>query len=142
MAINIKDTGKLMEKFARRASGATKDYQEGLLTPKQPQAASAIAQADTWSLAVSSPDAKVQFVKRLQRAGDEKWFRKANSTGVERYARGAEAAKQDWATGVEPYLAKLRAVSLPPKGLRRSPQNIARVQAVIDALGEVKKSGA
>ncbi len=142
MPINIKDTSKLAEKFSRRAGGATTDYRDGIASPKQPQAESAIAAVDVWHASVTSPEAKVLYVKKLQRAGNEKWFRKANGVGGDRYATGAQAAKQDWATGVEPYLAALRSMTLPPKGLRRSPQNVARVQAVIDTLGKVKTGGA
>ncbi len=139
MAINIKDTGALAEKFGRRAQGAGADYKSGVQSPRRSQAGSAVAQADVWSAAVSSGDAKARFVSNLNKAGDEKWQRKSSTVGADRYPAGAAAAKGDWAAGVAPILDALRSTTLPPRGLRRSPQNIARVQAVIDTV--VKAAG-
>ncbi len=142
MPINIKDDAKLAEKFARRAGGATADYAEGIETPKRSQSESAIAQKDTWRDAVSAAAADDRFAKGLRKAGDEKWSRKARSVGRDRYSPGVTAAKSDWQAGVAPYLGALRTMTLPAKGLRRSPQNVLRVQAVIDTLGKVKTGGA
>src|SRR6266704_1417607 len=138
MAINIKDTGALATKFAKRAQAAGPDYKAGVLAPRRSQSAEAIAAADRWLGGVTAAGT-VAFTRGLQKAGDEKWQRKAQTVGADRYPSGAAAAGPDWASGVGPILDALRNTSLPPRGLRRSPQNIARVQAVIDTV--VKASG-
>ena len=138
MAINIKDTGALAEKFAKRAQAAGKEFKDGVLAPRRSQSQEAIAAADRWLGGVTAAGT-VAFTRGLQKSGDEKWSRKASTVGFDRYPAGAAAAKGDWAAGVAPILDSLRSLTLPPRGLRRSPQNIARVQAVIDAT--VKASG-
>ncbi len=138
MAINIKDTGALAEKFARRSQGAGADYKSGVQAPRRSQSQEAIAAADRWLGGVTAAGTTA-FTRGLQKSGDEKWQRKASTVGADRYPAGAAAAKGDWASGVAPILDALRSTSLPPRGLRRSPQNIARVQAVIETV--VKASG-
>jgi hypothetical protein len=138
MAINIKDTGALAEKFAKRAQAAGADFKSGVLAPRRSQSQEAIAAADRWLGGVTAAGTTA-FTRGLQKAGDEKWQRKSSTVGADRYPAGAAAAKSDWAAGVAPILDALRSLSLPPRGLRRSPQNISRVQAVIDAT--IKASG-
>ncbi len=140
MAIKIKDTGTLAKKFADRASAAAADYKAGVQDPKRPQNESAQAAAGTWAAAVTEAAGRNAFQKGLQKAGEEKWRTNAMGKGADRFPGGVRAAQGDWAKNVEPFLAALRSLDLPPRGLRRSPQNIQRVTAVDTRLAEVKSS--
>lgn len=136
MGIAIKDTSTLAAKFVKRAQAATTDLQNGLQNPRRSQTAEAIAAVPRWTQAVSSPDASKRLATNLQKAGDGKWQANAIRKGVTegRYSAGVGSAGPDWAAGTEPMLNALRNLTLPEKGLRRSPQNLQRVAAVNQAV--------
>jgi len=136
MAIKIKDVGTLGKKWATRAQAAVTDYTAGAQGAQQADAA--IASADTWQQAVSSPTAKNLFVKNISAAGDAGWLQGVQTKGAQRYGPGVAAGQNKWQTGVQPYLQTLSNLQLPPRGLRRSAQNMARVQAVVTAMGQTK----
>lgn len=140
MAIKIKDTGTLADKFAKRASAAQPEYKAGVLDPAVPQQQAAAAAGELWNQAVTEAAGRDAFRKGVTATPADKWGRNAAGKGADRYAGGVNAAKGDWATGTQPYLTALANLTLPARGLRRSAQNIARVQAVIDTLGAVKQA--
>jgi hypothetical protein len=138
MAIQIKDVGTLGAKFVARAQAAVADYKAGVASPRRPQAASAIAAKDTWAQGVQAAAANGSFAKGLQKSGDAKWQANATNKGGVRYGPGVAAAQNDWQNGVAPYLQTLSNLTLPARGVRGSPQNIQRVQAVADALSKLR----
>lgn len=138
MAIKIKDTGMLADKFAKRAAAAQPEYKAGVQDPAVPQQQAALAASELYNQAVVEAAGRDAFRKGVQSTPPDKWQRNAAGKGADRYAGGVTAAKQDWAAGTEPYLRALAGLTLPARGLRRSAQNIARVVAVIDTLGAVK----
>lgn len=140
MPIKMKDPGTLAQKYSTRASAAATDYANGVASASG-QAAAAVAAADTWGAAVSAPSAKALFVKHLNAAGDAAWQAGVKSKGASRYPQGVQTGAPKWATNVAPYFAALASLNLPPRGLRRSAQNFARVQAVDTALAAVKTQG-
>lgn len=142
MPIQIKDAGTLATKYVNRAVNAVADYKAGVMTPKASQSASAIAAAPLWQSAVTSPDALARFKSGLSAAGDAGWQTGASTKGADRYPGGIRAAQQKWATNVGPFLSALSSLTLPPKGIRGSDQNISRVSAVATALHALKVSRA
>ncbi len=136
MAIAIKDTATIAGKFARRAAAAGSDYKDGLSTPKHPQAESAIAAKAVWQAAIEEAASRDAYAKGLQKSGNEKWLRKAQSVGAQRYPDGVRAAQPDYAAGVAPYFDVLRNLTLPARGLKGT--NAARVDAVVTALRKAK----
>lgn len=139
MAIRVKDPGTLANKWATRAQAAVSDYTAGVQSAQQ--AGPAAASADTWQQAVTSPTAKALFVSNLNAAGDAAWQQGVLTKGKDRYAPGVAQGKGKWQNGVQPYLQALQSLQLPPRGLRRSAQNMARVQAVVTAMANVKTGG-
>ncbi len=142
MPIQIKDVGTLATKFVNRAAGAVADYKAGVMAPKASQSANAIAAAPLWQQAVSSPAAVARFTSHLRAAGDAAWQAGATGKGADRYPGGIRAAQQKWATNVGPFLAAIASLNLPPKGIRGSDSNIARVAAVASALHALRVSRA
>lgn len=140
MAIKIKDPGTLAAKYSQRSQNAAQDYANGVMQASG-QAAAAVASADTWQASVSSANAKASFVKNLNAAGDAAWQAGVKNKGASRYGPGVAAGASKWATNVAPYFSALASLTLPPRGLRRSAQNFARVQAVDNALAAVKTGG-
>jgi hypothetical protein len=142
MAINIKPVAQLSQKWVTRSQGASADYVAGASTAKTSQSAAAAASVATWQQAVNSPEAAKRFVANLNAAGDAAWQNGIKVKGAARYAPGVAAAQNKWASNVSPYLQALASLNLPPRGLRRSAQNLQRVAAVDQALAAVKTGGA
>ncbi len=140
MPIQIKDAGTLATKFVNRAVNAVAEYKAGVMTPKASQSASAIAAAPLWQSAVQSPEALARFKSGLAASGDAGWQTGASGKGADRYPGGIRAAGQKWATNVGPFLSALSSLTLPPKGIRGSDANIARVSAVATVLHALKLS--
>jgi hypothetical protein len=142
MAIVIKDTGTLMNKYVNRATNAVNDYKTGAQTPKRPQAQSAIDAAGKWQSAVSSTLAMNRFTAGLRAAGDQGWQNGVQTKGAAHYADGIRAGQQKWATNVQPYLDFIKSIALDPAGIRGSDANIGRVTKIAAGLHSLKVSRA
>jgi hypothetical protein len=137
-AIKIKDTGTLAQKFITRASAASGEYRDGVAAAGADwQTNTANAEAN-FEQGVQQSIADKRFGKGVVAAGAAKYTARATTLGATRYAPGVNASKDDWAKGVQPYLDTLKNLTLPPKGPRRSPQNMARVNVVDMALAAQK----
>jgi hypothetical protein len=138
--MKVKDIGTISAKWSTRAQAATQDYVNG--TAGVQQAEPAIAAVGTWQQAVQSPTAATAYTKGLTASGDAGWQAGVKAKGATRYGPGVQGAQGKYSQGEQPYLQALSNLTLPPRGLRRSPQNMARVQAVVTAMGQVKTAGA
>jgi hypothetical protein len=139
--VNIKGADVISKKYATRGGAAAADYAAGVAAPRQPWAASTAAAAATYASGVQQSISNGSFVKGVTAAGDAKWSRKATTVGASRYGPGVQAAQQDYAAGVAPYLSVLSSLSLPPRGPKGDPGNVQRVQAIAQALRAKKISG-
>jgi len=128
------------EKWVRKASASTQDYQEGVTNPRTPWAAATQAAAANQAAGVQAAIQRKAFEKGVQRAGDEKWKRKAEGVGASRFSQGVQAGASDYASGVAPYLQTIESTNLPPRGPKGDPRNIQRVAAIADALRKKKLS--
>lgn len=138
MPINIEDSATLAEKYANRAGGAVQDYTRRVQAPRRSQSEEAIKAKDIWKESLDAAAGRGAYEKGLRKSGDAKWQRKALEVGAKRYKPGIEAAKGDWASGVDPYLQNLRTVDLGAKGIKGSPENLDRVKKVVEAQRALK----
>ena len=138
MPIKVKDPGTTAARWVNKASNATADYKAGVMAPKQPQNAAAIAAIPRWQQAVSSTAAAHRMASGLRAAGDAGWQAGASGKGASHYADGIRAGQAKFTNNVTPYLTAIAGVTLPDKGIRGSSANYARVQAVGDALHQLK----
>jgi hypothetical protein len=137
MALN---SSAIAKKWATRAGSAGGAYKDGVTSTPKDQAALAIAAAPNYEEGISSAIADKRFEKGLAKSGKAGWLKGASGKGATNYPAGVRLAEADYQSGVQPYLSALDSITYPPRGPRRSPQNIARVQAVMDALGKLKES--
>jgi len=138
MPIKVKDPTASGQKYVTNAGNAVNAYKAGVQSPKQSQSAAAIAAAPNWQQAVQSPTALAAFKSGLSRAGDAAWQSGALNKGAARYPQGVQLAQQKWVANVTPYLQAIAGLNLPAKGIRGSAQNYQRVQAVGQALHNLK----
>lgn len=141
MAIRIKSTDVIANKFASRGAAAGQDYTNGVQNPRRGWADATSGSSATYAAGVQQAISNGSFQKGVQAAGDEKWSRKAQTVGASRFGPGITAAKADYAKGVQPYLDTLSNITLPPRGPKGDPGNIQRVAAVASALRAKKLQG-
>lgn len=135
----VPDPGRVAEKWSRRASGASQDYQQGVEQTAASWSANATAAKETWKTAVTAAAGRGAFEKGVARAGDAKWKQNAATKGPARYAQGVGVAQSDYSSQVAPYLQLIGATDLPPRGPAGSPGNIQRVAALATALRGLKE---
>lgn len=140
MPIKVKDPTASGQKYVTNAGNAVNAYKAGVQSPKQSQSQAAIAAAPTWQQAVTSPAAAAAFKSGLTRSGDQGWQNGALNKGAARYPQGVQLAQQKWVSNVTPYLNVIAGLNLPAKGIRGSAQNYQRVQAVGQALHNLRVS--
>jgi hypothetical protein len=137
-AIKIKDVGALAKKFVARSAQATPEYKSGVEQAGGDWETQTMANEANFEAGVQDAIGRKAFGKGVRKAGGAKYQKNASTLGATRYGPGVQNAEQAWATGTGPVLQLLAGLNLPPKGPRRSPQNMARSQMVAAALGAWK----
>jgi hypothetical protein len=135
----IKDIAKSSDKWQRRASVATPDYQAGVANPRRPWAEAAAAGDANYKAGVTAAATKGSYAAGIKRAGNQRWLDGATNKGPARYAEGVALAVQDWQTGFQPYQQAISSLALPARGPAGSPQNLQRVAAVANANRQLKE---
>jgi hypothetical protein len=138
MSIQLKDTASIAKKFVSRAQAAGPEYSAGVAAPSADWATATGAAKDSYEQGVTQAIGRGAFQKGVAAAGTAKWQDKATKVGASRYGQGVAGAEQAYAAGFDKYANTLKSLTLPPRSSKGSPQNIARVQAVADALHRAK----
>ncbi len=136
----IRALDQIGAKWARVAAQSGPSYEEGISSPTRDYAAGATAANDAWKNGVQQAVAGDRFKTGVQRAGNAKWQRNALAKGPARFAQGVQTAQPDYTSGFAPYREAIQATTLPPRGARRSPQNLQRVSAIVTALSAKKEA--
>lgn len=135
----IKPLTTAQEKWVRRATVASPDYQSGVQTPKRPWDQAAIEANASYTQAVTKAASEGRYAKGIQRVGLEKWKKMASTKGPSRYAEGVQISKDQWALGFDPYHKAIEAVKLPDRGPKGDPKNIQRVATIATTLRQLKE---
>jgi hypothetical protein len=141
LAIRIRDTATLAQKFVQRAQGAQNDYATGVAAAGQDWESNTKAADQSYAQGVQDAIAKGRYQRGVAAAGASKYVANATKLGAQRYPTGVANAQDSWARGVQPALDKLKSLQLPPRGPRRSPQNQQRANMVALELGKLVDAG-
>ena len=136
----IKSLEMIASKWARVAGASGASYEEGVRNPAGDYAAGALAADASWKAGVQGAVSRGAFAAGVRRAGNEKWQRNAIAKGPARFQQGVVTAQPDYSAGFAAYHSAIAGVQLPQRGPRRSPQNLQRVAAVVQALGAKKEA--
>lgn len=139
--MKVKPLSEVVEKFGRRASAATDDYQHGVDTTEKDWAGLTAAAEPSYEISVQEAIGRKAFGKGVKKAGTAKWRTGASGKGAERYAPGVRGALDAYSRGVQPYLDELSRLTLRPRGPRGSDGNYQRSKDVGQALHK-KRVGA
>jgi hypothetical protein len=138
MARTIKSAAEVADKWARRAAGATAEFEAGVKGANVDWATGALGGGAAYAAGVQAGIARNALQAGITRAGNDKWKRKVTTTGVPRWSQGVTAAKQDMADGIAKPLDVISRIlpSLPPRGPRGAPQNMDRAAMLAKALAD------
>ena len=136
----MKSAGQVADKYASRASAASGDYVDGARTTTKDQAAAAIASAAIYAQATQAAITEGRYAKGLGRSGKQKWLEGVTGKGGNRYGEGVSQAAPAYATQSAKFDSARGAASSLPRGIKGSPQNLQRVQAVVAAQIAAKKN--
>lgn len=134
----IKDMARIVEKWKRVAAGAGAEYEEGIRNPKADWATETQAAEKSYEAGVTAAITRKGFGKGVRRAGTNKWQVMSLAKGPARWSQGIEVSGDAYQAGFEPFARIIAALTLPPRGPKGDPRNIARVAAVAKALHDAK----
>ncbi len=137
---NVKPLSAITSKWTRVTPQRQQDYADGVNAPRRSWAEATKAANAAYKAGLQASLAADRWVKGVANAGDAKWKHKATTVGPGRWAEGVQGAGPAYQTGFSPYHAALEAITLPDRGAKGDPKNIARVAAVAAAMHAVKVS--
>lgn len=138
MAIKIRPTNELAQKYRTRAGAAQGDYKSGVEGAGADWEAGAKAGEGNYEAGVQEAIGKKRYGRGVSAAGAGKYVKNAVDLGVARYPTGVAQGTDAWQRNVQPSLDKLKSLSLPPKGPKGSPQNQQRAAMVALELRKLK----
>lgn len=138
---NVPSIAVIGERWARRASAASPDYQSGIEKTSRDWAAASVAAEGSYKQAVTEAAAAGRFGKGVSKAGTAKWRKRAAEVGPARYSQGVQVAQPEFQGGFAPFAEAISRVDLPARGPKGSAQNYGRVQPIGAALNALKKRG-
>jgi len=134
----VPDPARVVDKWARRAAGASQDYAEGAATTSKSQTANALAARPLWTAQMASPATSERWARALQRAGDDTWRTGVREKGAQRFGSGVAAGQPKYNARIGKILSAIGAVDLPPRGQPGSEGNFGRSRAIGAALNKLK----
>jgi hypothetical protein len=135
--MKVKSLDSIATKWSQRASGAGQAYKDGV-SAATGWAANTAAAANNWSAGVTAAASNGSFAKGVNAAGDSAWANGSLNKGVTRYGPGVQVAQPKFSAGFGKYQQVLSNLTLPSRFPKGSPQNIDRVNAVVNALRNAK----
>lgn len=136
----IRSATDVARKWAEVTPGRAAQYEQGVRNPVRDYAANTQAANDAWKSGTQAAIARDGFKRGVAKAGTAKWQERSAKLGPARFGPGVQAAQQDYESGFAPYREAIAGVALPPRGPRRSPQNLQRVTAMVTAIAQRKEA--
>ncbi len=141
MAIPIKSTSAIAEKFARVTPGRAQDFADGVANPRRDWEKETKDAESRYEAGVTDAIRGKRFGKGVAAAGTAKWQAKTLALGVTRWPEGVRDAGPAYEAGFGPFRDVIAGLTLPQKFARGDKRNIDRVAAVDDALHRKKIAG-
>ena len=127
MGLNVKPIDASTTKWTDNASRAATEMAANAEAAADRWATETAKAADNYGQAVSATGIKNRFRAGVVKAGAAKFARKVKALAASRFSSGVTEGAPDYKAGAEPYYAALSALTLPARGPRGDPKNIARV---------------
>jgi len=134
----IKSTAEIAEKWSRVTPGRTRDYTDGIETPRRDWADATTAATENWEAGVQEAIAQDRFRFGVRNAGTRKWREKTLLKGPNRWAEGVRISAPDFREGFDPYRDEIERINLPPRYPRGDPRNLERVRIISERLHQLR----
>lgn len=138
MAIRIKPTADIAQKFIRVTPGRVDDYVSGVSDPNVKWQEPTVAAAGNYGEGVQQAIAEKRFEKGVNRAGEGDWRDGVTGKGKDRFGPGVRGALERYTKGFDPFRNAIERATLPVKGIRGSAQNTERSAAMQRILHETR----
>lgn len=135
MAINVPTATEVADKWASVTPTRQADYVKGVSGAGGRWQTGVDGSAQLWASATATAAANGEWGRGVSGKGG-KYQTNASTIGAQRFGQGVTAAKPTYLAAMGPVLQVIAGVNLPPRQISGS--NIARVQAVDDALHNYK----
>lgn len=136
MPIKVTPAADAARKWTDVTPGRQSYYESGVKGAGQDWLNGASAAVQAFKSAVSAANIGQMFAGGVKRAGADKYVNKASVLGAQRFSTGVQAATGDYESGVNPYFAVIAAETLPARGPRGAPGNLARVTQIAADLNK------
>ena len=127
MGLDVKPIDASTTKWTENAGRASTEMAANAEAAADAWARNTAAAADNYGMAISASGIKNRFRAGVVKAGAAKFARKIKALAAVRYSGGVTEGAPDYKAGAEPYYAALAALTLPARGPRGDPKNLARV---------------
>lgn len=134
MAIAVKSLADTQKKWTDVTPTRQTEYAANTPAAAQKWEQNSTAASANYQAAVSAANIGARQSAGIRKAGSGKFARKVAQVGANRFGPGVQAAGQDFASAVGPYLQAIASVELPQRRPRGDPSNYQRVQRVGDPL--------
>ncbi|KKN33014.1 hypothetical protein LCGC14_0807830 [marine sediment metagenome] len=136
--VAIRSSREIAEKWSTVTPTRSAFYESGVRSPKKDWARTTLAAEQVYKDAVTKAAQEGRFGKGVQKAGTEKWQRKAIEVGAGRWGPGVAIAAPDFEAGFSPFRDAIEKVVLKPRYPKGDPRNYERVKQIGDALHALK----
>ncbi len=137
--VAIRSLSDIANKFAEVTPLRANEYGEGVEKTTKDWANATEAAEEAYEAGVTAAMGRKAFGKGVQEAGTNKWKEGVRVKGKARFAAGVRIAGPAYEKGFKPYHDVIAGVTLPPRGPRRDPRNLERVNVMATALGQAKE---
>ncbi len=140
MAIQIRSTSDIAQKFINVTPGRAAEYARGVADPNVDWENATRSAEPAFEAGIQEAIAQKRFGSGVARAGNDKWRKGAVDKGVSRWPAGVAASMAAYEKGFAPFRDTIAGLTLPARGPAGSPGNLQRVALVADALHQKKLS--
>ena len=130
----VKALDRIARKWIERASVAGPEYELGVSNPKVAWDTAAAAANGIYVAEVTRAAQAGAFAAGVRAAGNAKWQSRAKALGPGRFAEGVRIAEPEFRQRFGAIRQAIESTTLPAKGPKGSPQQVARFSGMRDAL--------
>jgi len=138
--MNMPSAQQIAERYSKYAPQRADRFEEGVRSPKKDWKTNTKAAESNYEEGVRAGISRKAFGKGVEKCGtarqQERTIKKIN-----RWPEGIVDAQDDMAKAMEPVVAVMSAVKLPPRYAKGDPRNYERVKAIGTALRKAKEAG-
>ena len=134
--MNIRGLNSIGERWSQGAANGVANYEDGVRNPRSSWQRGALAAEGNYKTAVVAAAGAGKYGKGVTAAGDGAWQAGALDKGAGRFASGVSASVSKYVQNFSKFAQVIQSLSLPPRGPKGSPANLARVAVVSSALNK------